>query len=418
MRKSAARAEEDASAGGPIDASAREVAVAQVARSPRAAHAMPVNASDWAVRGLFVLALLVLVREAKPLLAPVAFAVMLTFVFSPAVRALRRRGIPEMLGAALIVITLVGSTVPLAGALAGPAADWWERAPTTVGQMAEQFDRLRAKIPGLAPPAKPPRGRTSTIPLLPPVDPLKDKLASEGMALTGALIAKGATFAISASATVILLYFLLASEHWMLARCVETVRRPRTRALVLAGVRAMQLEIGRYLFSVGLINIVVGAATGLAVHALGLPSGLLWGVIAGTLNFIPYLGAFTVTGALALAGMVTFDNAQAMLAPAAAFVVVHAVESNFVSPMVVGRRLSISPISVFLSVMFWGWLWGIAGAVLAVPMLIALRTVCRRNRKLRWLGVYLEGGQRAPLSMKLLLRNRSSRKAKARRALS
>lgn len=379
----------------------------------------------WVVRGLFALALVFALREARTLLAPVVIAVVLTFVLAPGVRCLRRRGIPEVIGAALLVLLLLGSVVPLAGGLAEPAAAWWQKAPTTLAQLLEQFDRMRATIPGLGPPpapTPPPAARPSAATRAavtvtaasapPPADPVKDRLASEGVALTGAVLEHSLAFTLSAAATVILLYFLLASEHWMLSRCVQAIPRRRARALLLCGVRAAQREIGRYLFALSCINAGAGALTGLALWALGLANPVLWGVVVAVLNFIPYLGPLITIGLLLLAGVVSFTGLSAMLAPAGAYLLIHAIESNLFSPWMVGRRLVLSPISVFLSVMFWGWLWGIAGALIAVPVLITLRSFFRRHPRLRPLARFLEGDFNAPPPLRALLRPRARLRAR------
>ncbi|RZL29889.1 MAG: AI-2E family transporter, partial [Rubrivivax sp.] len=128
--------------------------------------------TGWAIRGVFALALIFAVREARPLLAPVLIAVLLTLALAPAVRWLRRRGVPEVYGALILVLALMGSTVPMAMSLARPAAAWWEAAPRTVTQLLEQVEKLRAAMPGLQ--TLPQRGRTA----LPPApDPLRERLA-------------------------------------------------------------------------------------------------------------------------------------------------------------------------------------------------------------------------------------------------
>lgn len=348
------------------------------------------RASSWALRGLFGIALLLFLREAKPLLVPVAMAVVLTFVLSPWVRMLRRRGIPEALGAAILVLGLLGSTVPIVASLATPASLWLERAPSTVTQLLEQFDRLRSLVPGFGPPARPaPRsaGRAAA----PPADPVKDRLASEGVALTGALLGRTLLSMASFGATMILLYVLLASEHWMLSRFMETLPKRRTRALVLGGLRIAQRDIGRYLAALTVVNLAVAAATGLTSAVLGLPNPLLWGVLAGVLNFIPYIGPLMVAVLLLGAGVLSFADLPSMLSPMFAYLLIHMLDSMLFNPWLVGRRLMLSTLSVFLSVMFWGWLWGISGALIAVPVLIGLRTVCKRVPGLRLLGIYLQG---------------------------
>ena len=369
-----------------------------------AAPAAPAAAPrrGWALRGVFFIALVFAVREARPLLAPVLIAALLTLALSPAVRWLRRRGVPEVLGALLMVVALMASTVPLAMTLARPAAAWWETAPTTVAQLLEQLDKVRSAIPGLHPPPPPRPGRAAQTAT---PDPLKERLASEGVALTGLVLTRSLSFAVSFTATVILLYFLLASEHWVVSRIVEAVPRQRTRALVLGGVRAAQREIGHWLAVVGIVNCTVGVIMGLVLWMLGLPNPTLWGAVTAVFCFVPYIGPMAVMALLLLAGISTFDSGAQVLGPMLAFVLIHAVESNIVSPLIVGRRLSLSPVSVFLSVMFWGWLWGIAGALIAVPLLIALRSVCRRTRGLRLLRCFLEGDRReAPPSLRSLLR--------------
>lgn len=361
---------------------------------------MPPALPGWVGKGLLAIGLVFLLQAARPVLLPVTVAVILTFVLATPVRRLRRLGIPEVAGAALVVGMLLGAVGLTSTVLAGPAAEWWERAPTNLRQLMETFDRLRAELPLLAPPSARRTPRNAP----PPPDPVKERLASEGFAFTRIVMAQVVSFSVSASATVILLYFLLASEHWLLSRTVEAIPRRRTRALVLAGVRHAQVEIGRFLATMSLINIGLGCATGLALHAIGLPNPVLWAALAAVLNFVPYIGPLVMTALLLLAGVLSFGAAGMMVAPPAAFLLLHAIESNFVSPLIVGRRLALSPLSVFLSVMVWGWLWGIAGALIAVPILLGLRTVCRRSRRFKLLCVYLDGGRTEPPSLRSLLR--------------
>jgi predicted PurR-regulated permease PerM len=363
--------------------------------------------SRWrssALRGLLAIAVVLLLKVAAPLLLPIATAIVLTFVFAPVVRALRRRGVTEPLGAAIVVTAFVAATLLVTSTLTGPASQWWERAPQTVAQVLEQVDRLRQSILRLGAPMRAPAGRNAAADrAAAAADPLKDRLATEGVAFTRAVIGKLLSFGLSAASTIILLYFLLASEHWMLSRSVEAIPRRRSRALLVAGVRTAERDIGRFVATLAMVNAGVAVATFLAVWALGLPNPVLWGAVAGMLSFIPYIGPVITVALLSLAGMLTFDAAGDMLAPALAFVAIHAIESNLVSPWFVGRRLTLSPLAVFLSVMFWGWAWGIAGAMLAVPVLVGVRSVCKRTRSLRLWGAYLEGAHRPTPSLRSLL---------------
>jgi len=359
----------------------------------------------WATRGLLLIALVFLLKEASAIVLPVLVALILTFVLAPVVRTMRHHGMPEAVSAAMLVTTLVGCTVLSVALLAEPVADWWQRAPVAVSQALNRVDRWRASIPGFGPPAE---RRASGRAPAPPADPLRERLASEGVALTAQVLGTSVKFLISAAATTILLYFLLASEHWVLSRCIELLpHRPRLRAMVLGGLRAAQRDISRYVVSACLINFCVALIVAGTMWWVDLPNPGLWGALAGLLNFVPYLGPLILSGLLlaaSLASSLGDAGFTALAAPVAAYLCIHAVESNFVTPMVIGKRLSMNPLSVLLSVMFWGWLWGVAGAVLAVPLLICLRSISQRNRHMRPVAVYLRGSDRPCAPLNTLLR--------------
>ena len=343
--------------------------------------------SAWVGRGLLFVAGVWLLHEARPLLLPVAIAIVFTFVLAAPVRALRRRGVHEYLGAGLVIVAVLAAIVVLTMLIAAPAAAWWSRAPLIFHELMASMERWRDALFPYSTPA----ALTRPNALAAAGDPLAERIASEGWNVTRLAVGETVSFALSASATVILLYFLLASEQWLVGRTVAAIRRPRTRSLVLSGFRQAQRDIGLFISTMSLVNVGLGVATGLALWAIGLPNPVLWATTAGVLAFIPYLGPLLVTVLLLLAGSVAFGTGPAMLAPPAAFLVLHAIEANFLSPMIMGHRLRLNPVFVFLSVMVWGWLWGLAGAFIAVPLLLALRAVCKRDRRLRLACVYLEG---------------------------
>ncbi|WP_431262251.1 AI-2E family transporter [Roseateles chitinivorans] len=360
----------------------------------------------WATRGLLLIALVFLLKEASAIVLPVLVALILTFVLAPAVRTMRHHGMPESVSAAMLVTTLVGCTVLSVALLAEPVAQWWQRAPVAVSQALNQVDKWRAAIPGFGPPAE--RRSSSRAAPTPPTDPVRERIASEGVALTAQALGIGLKFLVSTAATTILLYFLLASEHWVLSRCIELLpHRPRLRAVVLGGLRAAQRDISRYVASVSAINIGVGLVVSGTMWFVDLPNPGFWGALAAMFNFIPYLGPLIMCGLLlaaSLAASLGDAGFTALAAPVASYLCIHAIESNFVTPMVVGKRLSMNPLSVLLSVMFWGWLWGVAGAVLAVPLLICLRSISQRNRQMRPVAVYLRGSDRPCTPLSTLLR--------------
>lgn len=343
--------------------------------------------SVWLGRGLLFVAMVLLLEHARPLLLPVTIAIVFTFVLAAPVRAMRRAGIHEYVGAGIVIAAALGVIVVLGMLIAAPAAAWWSRAPLIVHELIEAVQRWRDALFPYATPAALARAPTA----LPVPDPLGEQLAIEGWTFTRLAIGETISFGVSAAATLILLYFLLASEHWLVARTVAAFRRPRTRALVLSGFRQAQRDIGRFISTMSIVNVGLGVATGLALWLIGLPNPVLWATTTAVLSFVPYLGPLLITVLLLLAGSVTFGTGVEMLGPPVAFLVLHGIEANFLSPLIMGHRLRLSPVFVFLSVLVWGWLWGLAGAFIAVPLLLALRAVCKRTRRLRLICVYLEG---------------------------
>jgi predicted PurR-regulated permease PerM len=342
--------------------------------------------AGWLGGALLGIALVWLLREARPLLLPVTLALVFTLALAAPVRALRRRGVGPYLGAALVLGALLGLAALLAWLVTAPALEWWSRLPATLQRLFEALERWRDALPGVFRGHAGPRaGR------LPPADPIAERLASEGLVFTRIAAGEALSFALSASATVLLLYFLLAAEQALMAQALAAIARPRTRVLVQAALAEAQRDIGLFLGAMSWVNLGLGAATGLAMAAIGLPNPVLWGAVTAALAFIPYLGPAAAAVALLLAGSVAFGTGAEMLAPPAAFLALHAVEANLLTPLLMGRRLRLSPVFVFLSVMAWGWLWGVAGAFLAVPLLLALRAACRRVRRLRPLCRWLEG---------------------------
>ncbi len=188
-----------------------------------------------------------------------------------------------------------------------------------------------------------------------------------------------------------------------MARTVEAIPKRRVRVAVLGGFRAAQRDIARYLGTQAMINAGVGIATALALTAIGFPSPILWGVIIAVLGFIPYLGPLVFVALLLLAGTITYTTFGEIIAPAAVYAIINVLESNFIAPWIVGRRLEMSPLFVFLAVMVCAWMWGVAGAFLAVPLLVIIRSAARRSKGLRLWCVYLDRGRPELPTMRALL---------------
>jgi predicted PurR-regulated permease PerM len=156
--------------------------------------------------------------------------------------------------------------------------------------------------------------------------------------------------------------------------------------------REIQRELGRYFFTVTLINGALGIATAIAMRALGMPNPLLWGAMAMLLNYIPYLGPSTTLAVLSMAAVMSFDDLNRIWPVPAVFLALVVLEGQLIQPIVVGRSLRLNPVMVFVAFLLLGWLWGIAGMFLAVPILVTLKVICDHVERFAALAEYLGRG--------------------------
>jgi predicted PurR-regulated permease PerM len=190
--------------------------------------------------------------------------------------------------------------------------------------------------------------------------------------------------------TLVLLYFFLATGDHLMRKLVRVVPSFENKRNVIGIVHDVQHSISTFLFTITVVNLCLGTLVAFGVYSVGMSNALLWGVLAALLNFIPYFGPFTGVVILAIAGLLTFDSVGRGLLPPLIYLGLHAIESNFVTPMVLGRRLTLNPVVIFLSLMFWMWLWGIPGALLAVPLLMTLKILCDHFKPLAPVGELLK----------------------------
>ncbi|MBB3770430.1 putative PurR-regulated permease PerM [Angulomicrobium tetraedrale] len=301
---------------------------------------------------------------ARAVLVPIVAAVIIGSVIGPAMEAMARRGVPTPLGSALIVAMLGGLLYGAAVILAAPLADWTARAPEIGAIVQDRFAALKPAlhtvssfvetIESIGRAAEPPMTvRLADSRMLESALGLVTPAIGELILFTGSLV------------------FFLAGRIQIKRRLVQAIGPRSTRLAALRVFREIEDRLGAYLVTATFINIGLGVATTLITWALGLPSPLLWGALAGLLNYIPYLGPAVMALILAVAGIVSFPGIVQALLPAAAFVALTSIEGHVLTPLIISRRVSLNPFAVFLSMALWTWLWGPAGTFLAVPLLIA-----------------------------------------------
>ena len=188
--------------------------------------------------------------------------------------------------------------------------------------------------------------------------------------------------------TVVLLFFLLVSGDLFLRRLVEILPTFSNKKQAVEISREIESNISSYLATISLINLGVGILTGIATYFCGLSDPILWGTVAFLLNFVPILGPLCGVAILLLAGLLTFDPLWQAALPAGIYLLVHTIEET-ITPLLLARRFILNPVLVIISLIFWYWMWGIAGALLAVPLLATVKIVCDRIKPLMALGHFL-----------------------------
>lgn len=336
-------------------------------------------------KGLFIIALLFALHYAQALVLPVVVAILLTLLLSPCVRAQRRIGIPEPLGAGIVVLALLAVVGTGVYRLAEPAISWVQMAPRGLNE-------LESKVRKLTRPVQEVKEATEKVEAIAAMEDGKGRpreVVVKGPGLSGIVATNTQKFVTAAVSCIVLLYFLLASGDLFLRKTVRILSRFRDKVRAVEAGREIQRQIGRYFFAMACSSTGLGIATAIAMQLLGLPNPVLWGVLATVLNFIPYVGSMFTTLILTLAAILAFDEVRHIWPVPVVFIVLTTIEGQLVQPIVAGRHLSLNPVLVFGSLLFWGWMWGVAGLLIAVPLLVMFKIICDHVDHLNAVGDFL-----------------------------
>ncbi len=355
--------------------------------SPDGAPAMTGRgkAERVAIIGLFSLGVLYTLFLARDLLLPIFLALLLSLLLRPVVKGLRRLRIPEALSAAVLVVLLLVGLVGAAFSLSEPATVWIKRAPVVMHQLEFKLGDLRESVESAR------RASHQIEQMAAAADDEAQAVVVRGPSLAEQALTQTQVILAQLFVVLVLLFFFLARGRSMLEQLMGTLTNLEDRIHYATIAGTVQKNIAAYLATVTLINTALGLVTTGLMMALGMPNPGLWGVMAGFLNFIPYLGAAVSLMIIALVSALTFDSLLQIALPPMAFLAVTTIEGNFLTPMIVGRRLTLNPIAVFLTILFWGWLWGIPGALMAVPILAVFKILCDAHKPLHPMGALLGG---------------------------
>jgi predicted PurR-regulated permease PerM len=344
----------------------------------------PFGVRSIALTGMFILAAFYTLYFGRSFFLPIVLALLLNFLLSPVVRGLNRLRIPNGLGALLVVFGFLGALAWGIYGLSTPAYEWAQKAPQTMRKLERKLRDFKKPVQTMSKATEQVEKITQVGggQKTPTVEVVNESLGERMFSQVTEVAAGGVVM-------VILLFFLLASGDLFLRKLIRVLPSLSDKKRAVEIARQIETDISTYLVTITIINVGLGLAVWGIMTFLGVPNPLLWGVLATVTNYIPYLGAIIMIAVLAMVGFLTFpDNTQAMMVPLS-FVGLNILESYIVTPMVLGHRLTLNPVVIFLALTFWGWLWGIAGALLAVPIMVVFKIFCDHSEALRPIGEFL-----------------------------
>lgn len=339
------------------------------------------------------------IHVAKPLLLPMALAVVLTMLLLPLARRLERMGLPRVVAAGVLVAAFVGGVGTATVALRGPALEWMERAPRSLAGLQEELASLKGPVEQVARAADQVEEMTAT-----GQGEGSDEVRVTDRAPLSSTVLGGTWRMVSLSGLVTtLVLFFLIYRSVLLAKLVAFLPDGDARRRTLSAAHSIRDRLGRFLVWKAVINGILGVAVSLALWGLGYPNPVLWGVMAAILNIVPYLGAVVGVAIVTVAGLLTLEGLQTALLGAAAYALLTTVEGAFLTPAILGRQLSLDPVSILLGVLLAGLVWGPAGVLLTVPLLVCIKVAAEYHPRGRLLALTLGRGDAA---VRLLRRTR------------
>jgi predicted PurR-regulated permease PerM len=336
------------------------------------------------LNAMLVLAVLYTLALAHSLVIPLVLAAFVGLGLNPVVAAASTRWhVPRAVGTLVLMVALgigMGTGVTL---LTQPAANWLQRAPQALRHVAPKLKPLTSRINAASQATRSLMGDQHA--------PSRTSGNTQEAIFSARDVLKIAPRVLAnVLAVTLLVFFFLIYGDALLRRLVEISPTFRKKRLNVTLVRNIQIQVSRYLLTTSSINASLGALTSLWLWSLGVPDPMLWGGMVALANFIPYVGAITMTSLLAVVGLLQFHDPVHGLLPAAGFACMSIVEGNFITPLILGQSMRLSPVAILIWLLIWGWMWGIPGALLAVPMLTSVKLIANQVRGWRWFSQMVE----------------------------
>lgn len=343
--------------------------------------ALPEDLKAMLLAGIFVLLLFYALFLTGEIVVPIIMALLLKMVLQPAMDVLVGWRLPRVVAAIVIVGALLAGLSGLGLLLSGPAATWVSKAPASLA-------KLELRLAGLTSMARDFQKASHDVEKI-GADAAEASVSVKGSPISSFLFSGTRALTAGLLIIVVLLFFLLVSGNSFLRRIVEILPTLKDKKRAVDISYEIQRTVSYYLGTVSLMNAGVGVLTGFAAYFCGLDDPILWGSLAFMLNFVPFIGPLVGIGVLALAGLISFDSIWLGLLPAGIYLLIHFVEGEAITPALLARQLTLNPVVVIIALVFWYWMWGVAGALLAVPMLATFKIICDRVESLMAIGHFL-----------------------------
>jgi predicted PurR-regulated permease PerM len=360
---------------------AEEVAVRARSRIAELSQ-KPFDVRSIALTGLFILAVFYTIYFMRSILLPIVLALLLSYLLRPILRGLAQLKIPLPVGAALILIGLLALVGYGISTLATPAVGWLQKAPTGLAELQHKLLPVKKSVAQVT-------QATGEIEKLASANAEIKTVEVKRHPITEMLFMRTPEFIASAILLLILIYFLLVYDQTFIAKLVKLLPTLSDKKAAVGIAHDIESHVSRYLFTITAINACLGAAVGTAVGLLGLANPVMWGVMVALLNFVPYLGALTGIICMTIGAVLSFDSLGYALIFPAVYLAFGTLEGSFITPWVMGRSLTLNPVIILLSLTFWGWMWGIVGIILAVPILAAFKIFCAHIKPMEPLAEFL-----------------------------
>ena len=349
---------------------------------------LPQDMQALLLAGIFGLLVLYTLYFAAEIVQPIMFAFVLNLLLQPSMRFLTGLRLPRTVAALTILALLFGSIGALGFALSGPVTEWVAKAPDGLSHLERRLLMFKKSFQDMQAAS----AKVERLAEGPPTDVRAVTVA--GPRLSGFLLTGTRALLAGVLTTIVLLFFLLVTGDMFLRRLVEIMPTLTNKKQAVDISREIESNISGYLVTVSLMNLGVGIATGIAAWLCGLSDPVLWGTLAFFLNFLPIVGPLCGVAILFVVGLLTFEELWRSTLPAAIYLLIHFIEGETITPLLLARRFTLNPVLVIMSLVFWFWMWGVSGALLAVPILATTKIVCDRIRPLMALGHFLGVGPR------------------------